>query len=259
MMLGDVVGEAGVAAVEQALPVLRKNYSASLVVLNGENASEGFGMTARMADRLFAAGADVITSGNHIWEKRDFLPYMEDHAVLRPANYFNACGRGFIIMEHDSMRWLIVNLQGRVFMTAIDCPFRTVDSIISAVSDESNPLPLAVVVDFHAESTREKEALAMYLDGRAFCIAGTHTHVQTADERLLPKGSAYITDLGMCGPHNSVIGMDTDLCIKRAETQVFHKLSCAEGEVSVQGIVCTATLDDARITVQKIERFCHNV
>ncbi|MCL2880459.1 MAG: YmdB family metallophosphoesterase, partial [Treponema sp.] len=235
-MIGDIVGEPGLRALEARLPRLIAENSINCTVVNGENAAEGFGMTEAELRRILAAGADVITSGNHIWEKRDFWPVLEtEEKLLRPANYpalnGKTPGHGWVrlnitmpalggmaaagenasdgVCEANSNTkksqgrdFLVINLQGREFMTPIDCPFRSFDSIYDAeTADAKHPV---VIVDFHAESTREKETLAYYLDGRASVVAGTHTHVQTADERILPAGTAYITDLGMTGISDSV-------------------------------------------------------
>jgi metallophosphoesterase (TIGR00282 family) len=256
IMIGDVVGEPGLRILEARLPALIRKNAADFVVVNGENAAEGFGMTEAVLRRILAAGADVVTSGNHVWEKRDFLPVLEEEKrLLRPGNYpAGTPGRGWIRLEKarepDGPRisWLVVNLQGREYMTPIDCPFRYFDAVLNeqgVVTDMAHPmltpegdLPEAlrkpediILVDFHAESTREKEALAYYLDGRASMVAGTHTHVQTADERILPKGTAYITDLGMTGAAaGSVIGMDPKICLNRARNQVLYRMECAKGE-----------------------------
>jgi calcineurin-like phosphoesterase len=256
IMIGDVVGEPGIEALETRLPGLIAEHTPALVTVNGENAAGGFGMTEETLKRILAAGADVVTSGNHVWEKREFLPVMNlESRILRPANYpAGAAGRGWIALEKAGVPWLVINLQGRELMQPIDCPFRAFDGILSSRADvvselhplftpdsaalpiESNTSPF-VLVDFHAESAREKEALGLYLDGRASIVAGTHTHVQTADERILPKGTAYITDLGMTGARHSIIGMNPKICLDRARTQVAFRMECAQGEAGIQGII----------------------
>jgi metallophosphoesterase (TIGR00282 family) len=220
-------------------------------VVNGENAAAGFGMTEVSLKRILAAGADVVTSGNHVWEKREFWPFLEtEERVLRPANYpAGSAGRGWRLVKSapaspgdgaagagkPPVSWLVVNLQGRELMQTIDCPFRCFDAIRELPEFQGPERPL-VIVDFHAESSEEKEALAYYLDGRASLIAGTHTHVQTADERILPQGSAYITDLGMTGVAESVIGMDSEICVNRARLQVLYRMECAAGQGLIKGI-----------------------
>jgi metallophosphoesterase (TIGR00282 family) len=249
IMIGDVVGDPGLEVLESRLPGLIREHAADLVVVNGENAADGFGLTADALGRILAAGADVVTGGNHTWEKRDFWPVLDsEERVLRPANYpAGTAGRGWIIVEKAPaaggapVRWLVVNLQGRELMTPIDCPFRCFDAILEArevhadhaVPEGAPPEFVAgtapfVLVDFHAESTREKEALAWYLDGRASLVAGTHTHVQTADERILPGGTGYITDLGMTGAADSILGMDKKICLDRGRTQVLYRMECAK-------------------------------
>ena len=241
-MIGDVVGDPGLEVLERQLPLLIKEHSANFVTVNGENAAAGFGLTAPLLERIFAAGADAVTSGNHIWEKREILPVLdEEKRILRPLNYpAGSSGRGWVTITKPSpsggISWLTVNLQGREFMPSLDCPFKAYDAL-EAVA-EGNPI---ILVDFHAESTREKEALAYYLDGRAGVVAGTHTHVQTADERILPNGTAYITDLGMTGATNGIIGMDKKICLDRARNQVLYRMEVAapdeESKAAVQGIV----------------------
>jgi metallophosphoesterase (TIGR00282 family) len=244
LMLGDVVGEPGIKALEQTLPALIRRYGADFVTANGENASV-LGMTEDDARRILAAGVDVITSGNHVWEKRAFWPFIDsEERMLRPANYPPpAVGRGFVLVEKNGARYLVINLQGREYMTPIDCPFRAFDRIIetcgvfgsTGYSAPRNEPPF-VIVDFHAESTREKEALGFYVDGRASVFAGTHTHTQTADEKILPQGAAYISDLGMTGVLSGIIGMDKEICLERARKQISYPLRCAEGAGSLQGI-----------------------
>lgn len=226
LMIGDVVGEPGLETLETKLPALIKENNIDFAVVNGENAADGFGITEVDYKRIIAAGADVVTSGNHVWEKRDFWPIMEqEKKMLRPANYNSVSGvpgYGFVCIEKDGVNWLVINLQGREFMNSVDCPFQCFEKIINGKSSSAITL-----IDFHAESSREKEALAYFADGRASLVVGTHTHVQTADERILPKGTGYITDLGMTGITNSVIGMDTKICIERFTKQVQYQMKPA--------------------------------
>ncbi|MDR0760702.1 MAG: YmdB family metallophosphoesterase [Treponema sp.] len=264
IMIGDVVGVPGLDTLDSLLPQLIREYSADFTVVNGENAAEGFGMTEGVLKRILGAGADVVTSGNHVWEKREFWEVMESESrILRPANYPEpAAGRGWLCVEKAGASWLAINLQGREFMTPIDCPFRTFDAVIQDAaikSEAANAGGPIVLVDFHAESTREKESLAYYLDGRASLIAGTHTHVQTADERILPKGSGYITDLGMTGVINSIIGMDEKICLDRARNHVLYRMECAKpgpGHVSaIQGIFAEIDRDTGKaLAVRRISR-----
>jgi metallophosphoesterase (TIGR00282 family) len=279
IMIGDVVGDPGLEVLEARLPGLIRERAADFVVVNGENAAGGFGMTEAVLKRLLAAGADMVTSGNHVWEKRDFWPVLDTESrVLRPANYpAGTPGRGWARVEKAGaggkpVSWLVVNLQGREYMTPIDCPFRCFDSLLNSQEPSAGTahsvltlwgdLPELlkkngdlVLVDFHAESAREKEALAYYLDGRASLVAGTHTHVQTADERILPEGTGYITDLGMTGVTESVLGMDQNICLNRARNQVLYRMECAKAEgreAMVQGIL--AEIDGETGKTVSIER-----
>jgi len=252
IMVGDVVGEPGLGALERGLPALRDETGADFTVVNGENAADGFGMTEAVLNRILAAGADVVTSGNHVWEKREFWPVLErESRLLRPANYpAPASGRGWAAVPRGGHTYLVINLQGREQMPPlIDCPFRAFDELW-----QENTLCL---VDFHAESTREKEALAFYLDGRASVVAGTHTHTQTSDGRMLPQGTAYITDLGMTGVIDGVLGMEPGICLDRVRTQVLYRMAVANPapgrRAAVQGIL--AALDEQTGRALSIKTF----
>ena len=274
-MIGDVMGDAGLEVLEKCLPLLfLQEQWPDFIMVNGENSANGFGINAEALSRMLAAGVDVVSSGNHVWEKRDFWPLLEsEKRVLRPANYADAPGRGCvkILKEIRGKRYafLAVNLQGREFMNPIDCPFRCFDAIEKKQSEAPSvytyPEPLNaneagtektfVLVDFHAESFREKEAFGFYLDGRASVVAGTHTHVQTADEKILPKGTAYISDLGMCGITDAVIGMESKICIDRARNQVLYRMEAAASgnRILVQGIL--AEIDGETGKALAIRRF----
>ncbi|MDR0997645.1 MAG: YmdB family metallophosphoesterase [Treponema sp.] len=256
--IGDVVGEPGLLALERELPGLIRDNAVDFTVVNGENAADGFGMTAESLHRILRAGADVVTSGNHIWEKRDFWPFLDsEERLLRPANYpGKGPGRGWAVLRKAGLDWLVINLQGREYMNAIDCPFRAFDEIIEAGGKA--PAKPVVLVDFHAESTREKEALAYYLDGRASLVAGTHTHVQTGDERVLPKGTGYITDLGMTGVQDAIIGMDKKICLDRARTQILYRMEVAKAapdgsDCGVRGLIAEIDPQTTRaVSVKRI-------
>jgi metallophosphoesterase (TIGR00282 family) len=228
-------------------------------VVNGENSADGFGMTEATMKRIIACGADAVTSGNHVWEKREFWQIMEtDDKVLRPANYPEGnVGRGWLYAEKTGISWIVINMQGRELMTSIDCPFRCFDNIIKDTSNVNNSV---IIIDFHAESSREKEALGYYIDGRAALFAGTHTHVQTADERILPKGTAYITDLGMTGVTNSIIGMDAKICLDRTRKQVMYRREPAtdhfingKSSAEIQGIIAEIDTETGKaISIRRI-------
>jgi metallophosphoesterase (TIGR00282 family) len=255
MMIGDIVGESGLEALETGLPALKKEHRIDFVTVNGENAADGFGMTESDYKRIIAAGADAVTSGNHVWEKRDFWPVLEKEAdMLRPANYPGGNpGRGFCVKKpagENGVTWLVVNLQGRELMNAVDCPFQCFDRVINEQADTARAI---VLVDFHAESSREKEALAYHADGRASLFAGTHTHVQTADERILPNGTAYITDLGMTGITDSVIGMDPKICQDRFRKQVQYQMKVAVSDKpgKIHGVIAEIDADTGKAVAIK--------
>ena len=213
LFLGDIVGRPGRRAMDKFMPALVKKYAPSLVVANGENAAGGSGITEDIGKDLFMH-VDVLTSGNHIWDKKEALPYLgREPRLLRPANYpaVNPGRHSYIFQAADGVKAAVLNLQGRVFMEPLDCPFMRADAEISALRAETPN----IIVDFHAEATSEKQALGWYLDGRVTAVIGTHTHVPTSDERVLPKGTAYITDAGMAGGRNAVIGIARDQALQR--------------------------------------------
>lgn len=233
---GDVVGKAGRRGVVQVLSSLRQGQGIDFVVANCENSSGGVGVDPGSARELLAAGVDVLTSGNHVWAKREILDYIGDSEVLiRPANFAPSTpGWGYTIRSTTrGVKVAVVNLIGRVFMNTYDCPFRTIDTVLEVVSSRAS----VVLVDMHAEATSEKVAMGWYLDGRVSAVVGSHTHVQTADDRILPGGTAYLTDAGMCGPRDSVIGVKREQVIRRFLTQMPGRFEVADGPVVVQGVV----------------------
>ncbi|MGE5593836.1 MAG: TIGR00282 family metallophosphoesterase [Betaproteobacteria bacterium] len=251
LFIGDIVGKPGRRACQALLPGLVQELGADAVIANGENAAGGFGLTAETADEIFRSGVNVVTTGNHVWNKREFYPVLAaNERVLRPANYPpGAPGRGVTVVQLASgLRLCVVNLAGRVFMAPVDCPFRAADKILEELASKCD----VFVVDFHAEATSEKVALGWYLDGRVACVVGTHTHVQTADERVLPGGTAYITDLGMTGPVESVIGVRKDIIVDRFLTGLPAKFETASGVAQLSGAV--VTVDAATGKARSIER-----
>jgi hypothetical protein len=234
LFIGDIIGRQGRNAVERLLPGLKQEFSIDLTIANCENVAGGFGLTKKLADELASLGIDVMTSGNHIWDRREVMPDLDSMSnVLRPLNYPRGVpGRGWAIYETGrNVKVCVINLIGRVFMRALDCPFRAADAILSQVQGA------VTVVDMHAEATSEKVAMGWYLDGRVAAVLGTHTHVQTADERVLPRGTAYITDVGMTGPFDSVIGVDTAAIIDRFLTGIPSRFDSATGDVRLCGTV----------------------
>lgn len=245
LFLGDVVGRPGRIAVQERLPGLRKDWSLDCVVINGENAAGGFGLTEAICDELLAAGADAVTLGNHSWDQREALVFIErQDRLVRPANYPKGTpGRGATVIEaRNGARVLVVNAMGRVFMDALDDPFAAMERELSACP--LGEVADAVIVDFHAEATSEKQAAGYFLDGRASLVVGTHTHAPTADTRILPAGTAYQSDAGMCGDYDSILGMQKDEPIRRFLQKVpGARLEPATGEGTLSGVA--VDIDDA--------------
>ncbi|MCX8013374.1 MAG: TIGR00282 family metallophosphoesterase [Rectinema sp.] len=253
LMIGDVVGAPGLRALFALLPSIIKKTEADLVIANGENALKGFGISQEEMTAMRSYGVDIVTSGNHVWERKEAIALLDtEMRLLRPANYPKGLpGRGAIAVEGRRFRWFVINLQGRRDMYDIDCPFAKADQLVSQAARE-NPGAF-IVVDFHAEMNEEKEALAWYLDGRASVVAGTHTHVPTADERILPQGTGYLTDLGMTGPIDSVIGMNGDTCVRRFLTQIPFKMETADGPSALMGALFRIDPEHRRcVEIQRI-------
>jgi 2',3'-cyclic-nucleotide 2'-phosphodiesterase len=251
MILGDVMGRPARRAVRDLVPALIEKEEIDLAIANAENAAGGMGVDIKSANELLSAGVQVLTSGNHIWKKKEIYPFLDDHAsLIRPANFpAGAPGKGWCLWQRNGLRALIINLQGRVFMpNHVDDPFRCVDEILKQQGVNSR----VVIVDMHAEATSEKYAMGWYLNGRASIVYGTHTHVQTADERILPAGTAYITDVGMCGPLDSVIGMEKETVIRGFITQLPRQFEVAQDNVVLQGLV--VDVDETNGQAREIRR-----
>ncbi len=246
LVIGDIIGQPGRKAVYEVLPQLRQQYRLDMVIANAENAAGGFGLTSAIAQELIEAGVHVITSGNHIWAQKDIIPNLDgDMSILRPLNYPPGVpGRGY----HITGQTMVVNLMGRTFMNDIDCPFRAMDKLLEEVPDR----PPVIIVDFHAEATSEKMAMGRYLDGRVSAVLGTHTHVGTIDAQILPQGTAYVTDIGMTGPADSIIGDDVDSVLRRFLTGVPHHLSVGKGKPILNAILVDVDEDSGR--ANNIER-----
>ena len=250
LFIGDIVGKAGRQTVKTLVPELRREYCTHLVVANGENAAGGFGLTAGIAEELFAVGIDVLTSGNHIWQQKDILEYIvKQPRLLRPLNCSpDAPGGGScVVTASNGVRVAVMNLLGRVFLDGYSCPFRSALLEVERLRGEA-----LVLVDFHAEATAEKWALGWYLEGKASAVVGTHTHVQTADEQILPKGTAYITDVGMTGAMDSVIGVKKELAIQKFLTAMPVRFEAADSRPKLHGVVMT--FDAATRQAVSIER-----
>jgi len=241
LFIGDIFGRPGRTIVREKLPDLVAEHRVDLIIANGENSAAGFGITPALAEELFELGIDVITTGNHVWDKREIVEYFQaengnQHSmarrILRPANYPpDMPGVGWYEGRKHEVPYAVINLQGRVFMAANDDPFRVADQLLQKIAAK------IVVVDLHAEATSEKVAFGWYLDGRVTAVLGTHTHVPTADERVLPKGTAYITDVGMSGPYESVIGVKKELIIQRFLTNMPARFEAATGDVRLSAVV----------------------
>ncbi|MBI2877859.1 MAG: TIGR00282 family metallophosphoesterase [Candidatus Tectomicrobia bacterium] len=245
LFIGDIMGKAGRKAVEEFLPGLVASHQIDLCIGNCENAAGGFGVTPEIAEQLFQMGFEVLTSGNHIWDKKEVLPYLERQGrLLRPANYPpEAPGTGSVICEARSGKKVaVLNLQGRVFMECIDCPFKRADQEIPRLRSQT---PI-IVVDMHAETTSEKNAMGWYLDGRVSAVVGTHTHVPTADETILPAGTAYITDVGMTGPADSIIGIEKEPALRRFLHRIPQKFDPAKGPGRLQAVLLEIDAETGR-------------
>ncbi len=251
LAIGDIIGRPGRQAVSELLPDLRKHYGLDMVIANAENIAGGIGVTPSTAGELLDTGVDVLTSGNHIWAHKDILPYLDSEMpILRPLNYPPGVpGRGYLATK----KVVVVNLIGRTFIGNFDCPFRAMDKLLA----ELEPKPPVIIVDFHAEATSEKVAMGRYLDGRVSAVLGTHTHVGTIDARILPQGTAYVTDIGMTGPIDSIIGDDPEMVLQRFLTAIPHRLSAGKGKEMFNAILVNIDNKSGRATA--IERIYREV
>lgn len=250
LAVGDIVGENGLRKLREELPKIKKEHNVEFIIVNGENVAGGMGITHNLFNQIVDTGADVVTLGNHTWSKKDIFNFIDDEKILRPANYpGNVPGKGYNSFDCKGKKITVISLLGRTNMGILsENPFLEADRIINRVKDISD----FIVVDFHAEASAEKIAMKHYLDGRVNVIFGTHTHVQTADEEITEKGTAYITDIGMTGPKDSVIGMDKKASIKRFVTALPEKYKIAEGECKLNS--CLFELDDESCRTLKITR-----
>jgi hypothetical protein len=238
LFIGDIVGGPGRRAVRELVPALIEDYRIDMVIANCENAAAGFGITREIVEELYRCRIDVLTSGNHVWDKKEILEFVEDYeTLLRPANYpEGAPGFGSALVPCPSgVQVGVINLVGRVFMRPLDCPFKTAEKEIEKLRRKTKIL----LVDMHAEATSEKQAMGWFLDGRVSAVIGTHTHVQTADEQILPQGTAYMTDAGMTGPFDSIIGTKKEAVLERFLMQMPNKFDVAKGDVRLQGALIT--------------------
>jgi hypothetical protein len=243
--IGDIIGSPGRMAIRELLPALISKKKIDFVIANCENAAAGFGVTRKNVEELFSYRIDVLTSGNHIWNKKEVLEFIGDfEKLLRPANYPAAApGSGSVLIPLPTGEYVgVLNLAGRIFMQPIDCPFVTAKNKIAELREKTK----IIIVDMHAEATSEKKALGWYLDGEVTAVLGTHTHVQTADETILPQGTAYISDAGMTGPFDSVIGIKKEAIIERFLTQMPNKFDLAKDDIRMQGVIVDIDLESGK-------------
>ncbi|MBO5928445.1 MAG: TIGR00282 family metallophosphoesterase [Clostridia bacterium] len=249
LCVGDVVGTAGCTHLAKVLPAIKRRYNVDVCIINGENSADGNGITAVSAEKLFNSGADAITGGNHVFRRPEAYELIDRQiGVLRPANYpSTAPGSGLFIIDKGRFRVAVINLLGVVYMEPLACPFETLDVLL-----ETPDLPVCRVVDFHAEATAEKKALGYYADGRVSAVLGTHTHVQTADEQILPNGTAFITDIGMTGPMESVLGIRPELAVEKMKGKLPVRFAVADGSCRMNAVLLT--VNPATGKTEAIER-----
>lgn len=251
LFISDIFGKPGRNALLERLPVLTEELSADFVIANGENAASGAGITTNIAEKLLNGGVDIITTGNHIWRQRDILTFLsKSDRIIRPANYLpQNPGRGWTIREKDGQRLAVVNIMGNLYINAPVGPFQSIDAVLGEIPEGVNH----VIVDMHAEATSEKVAMGHYLDGRVTAVIGTHTHIQTADEKILPKGTAYITDAGMTGSRDSVIGVEKGIILNRFLTQMPVRFEVASADVWIEGVVIDAGNDGRSTAIERLQ------
>ncbi|KQL44467.1 TIGR00282 family metallophosphoesterase [Brevibacillus choshinensis] len=250
LFIGDIMGSPGREMVKMYLPLLKRKYRPTFVVANGENAAHGRGITEKITKELFELGVHAITLGNHTWDQKEIFDFIDDEPrMIRPANFpEGAPGKGITYIKQSEGELAVINLQGRTFLPPLDCPFKMADKLV----EQARKRTKYIFVDFHAEVTSEKQAMAWYLDGRVSAVVGTHTHVQTADERVLPQGTGFLCDVGMCGPSNGILGMEREAVIKKFLTQLPVRFEVAPDPAQLNAVVIT--LDKATGTAKKLER-----
>jgi len=254
LFIGDIIGKTGRNALIKEMKQLKEKYSPDMIIANGENLAGGFGMTKSTTDSVFSSGVNVLTSGNHIWDNKEYIDLLRDERILRPLNYHPSLqGRGYALYNVNNMEVCISNLCGRIFMQPLDCPFRKMDELLSLVKTK------VVIVDFHAEATAEKQAFAYYLDGRVSAVIGTHTHCQTADERILKEGTAFITDVGMTGSMDSIIGFEPEGAIRRTLFQVPQRFEAAREKSAINALYFEVESETGKtIAIERIFKYVNN-
>ncbi|MGC8764447.1 MAG: TIGR00282 family metallophosphoesterase [Brevinematia bacterium] len=258
LAFGDIIGEPGRKVFLSNIARLRTKYLPDIVVLNGENAAHGFGINEAIVKSLLENGVDVITSGNHIWQKKEIFGFIGKYpALLRPLNYPEGTpGSGVIILERNNLKVAVLSVMGRIFMEPIDCPFKTTENLLKELAEKEVKI---ILVDFHAEATSEKQIFGWYFDGRLSAVWGTHTHIQTADERILPNGTAYITDIGMCGSRDSIIGMKIDESYRRVIQHLPVRFSPADvSPYTLEGVAIDIQINTGKaILITRIKEVYH--
>ncbi|MFB4211198.1 TIGR00282 family metallophosphoesterase [Shouchella sp. JSM 1781072] len=250
LFIGDVVGSPGRDMITEHIKQLKQEYKPTVTIINGENAAHGKGITEKIYKSFLAQGAQMVTLGNHTWDKREIFSFIDDAtSLVRPANYpEGAPGVGYRIININQVKLAVINLLGRTFMNPVDCPFQKVDDILKEIDGQAD----VIFVDFHAETTSEKQAMGWYLDGRVSAVIGTHTHVQTADERILPGGTAYLSDVGMTGPLDGILGMDRQAVLHKFLTSLPAKFEVAEGKRQLNA--CLITINDKTLKATQLSR-----
>ncbi len=255
LVIGDIVGKPGRAMVKAILPRLQRENSISFTIANAENAAGGRGLTREVKDEILGSGVDVLTMGNHVWDNKNIFSFIDDEPrLVRPLNYPGDCpGQGYHVYNAGfNKKIAVINASGRIFLPPLDCPFQTVSEVLEKLRDKVD----YIIVDFHAEATSEKLAFGYYFDGKVTAVLGTHTHVQTADERVMPNGTGYITDLGMTGPADSILGMEKEPIISKFLHGRPTRFEVAEGPAQIQGVILK--LDENSFKVLEITRFSYN-
>ncbi|MFP3124034.1 MULTISPECIES: TIGR00282 family metallophosphoesterase [Bacillaceae] len=254
LFVGDVVGSSGRQMIQDYVPKLKKKYSPTVTIINGENAAGGRGITEKIYRSFLEAGAQAVTLGNHAWDNREIFEFIDNAKYLvRPANFPEGTpGKGLIFLNCNGIEVAIINLQGRTFLPPLDCPFKKVDDLIAQAKKRTS----IIFIDFHAEATSEKQALGWYVDGRATAVVGTHTHVQTADNRILPNGTAYITDVGMTGPYDGILGMERGAVLKKFLTALPVRFEVAEGRTQLSAVLIDVNPSTGKAS--RIERILLN-
>ncbi|MEI6079271.1 MAG: TIGR00282 family metallophosphoesterase [bacterium] len=257
LFLGDVVAKGGRKALHRFLPEFKTKYDPDLIIANAENAAGGIGLTPEVADEIFISGVDVMTSGNHIWKHKEIFNYLDGKSdkLIRPLNYpssddYETPGVGYTNVKKGDQEFVIINIMGRTFVESVDCPFKAISCLLKRIDTKGK----IVIVDFHAETTSEKQAMGWYLNGKVSAMVGTHTHVQTADERILPEGTAYITDVGMCGSMDTVIGVDREIIIQRFITQRPVGFKFSEINVGINGVYLEFEPTGKALKIERISK-----